>query len=225
MNIEGLGDKIIEKLLSEGLIANAADIYRLKAGDLSSLPKFGEKSAEKLIVAIEKSKRVTLAKLLYALGIRYVGEETSELLAQKFAAAKLSDFLKNISLSTVTDLSAIDGVGAVVAAAVKDYFSRTENIKLLHELEALGITLRPLEVIATKSPISGKVFVLTGELDNFSRDEVKSMIKLAGGHVSSAVSAKTDYLVLGREPGSKYAEAKRLGIKILTEKELFDLIK
>ncbi|MFH0814667.1 MAG: NAD-dependent DNA ligase LigA [Candidatus Falkowbacteria bacterium] len=225
MNIDGLGDKIIEQLANEGMINSFADIYDLKEGDLLELERFAEKSASNLIESINNSKAVTLNKFLFALGILHVGEATSFTLARAFASQDLENFLEKISSAKVEQLEKLEDFGAKVSQSVYDYFHDEKNIKMIKGLSRLGVRLKPMEGLAAKAGISGKVFVLTGELENMTRDEAKESIKRAGGKVSSAVSAKTDFVVVGADPGSKSARAKKLGVKIINEKEFSKLLR
>ncbi len=224
-NIDGLGEGIIEHLLDEGLVANAADIFELKSGDLLALEGFAEKSAAKLTESIGKSKSVALEKLLFALGIRHVGEEGGQLLAQHYSARTISDFIIKIKKITVEELNRIEGVGEIVAQSICDYFQNKDNVDILLKLEKLGVTLKRAEAVKINSVISGKTFVLTGTMSAMSRDEAKQLIKNSGGKVSGSVSAKTDYLVAGEEPGSKLDKAKKLGVKVVDEKEFLGLLK
>jgi DNA ligase (NAD+) len=224
-NIEGLGEGIVERLIDIGLVASAADIFELKAGDLSALEGFAEKSAVKLIASIEKSKSVSLEKLLFALGIRHVGEEGGQLLARHYSGRTISDFIDKIRKATIDELNNIEGVGEVVAQSICDYFQNNDNVGLLLKMEKLGITLKRAEAVQLKSAITGKTFVLTGTMEAMSRDEAKQLIKNSGGKVSGSVSAKTDYLVAGEEAGSKLEKAKKLGVKIIDEKEFLKLVK
>lgn len=223
-NIDGLGEKIVDQLLSEGLIEKPSDIFQLKVGDLQVLDRFAEKSATKLIEAIEKSKKVPLSKLLFALGIRYVGEETADLLAQHFNIKNIKEFLNQITKVTVVEINEIQGIGDKIAQEVFQYFQRPENIEEMEKLSDLGVVLlNEGRGMATKE-LSGKTFVLTGSLESLSRDEAKNLIKKAGGKVSSSMSVKTDYVVAGDDPGSKYKKAQELKVKILTEKEFLSLL-
>jgi DNA ligase (NAD+) len=225
LNIDGLGEKIIEQLLNEGLISSGADIYELTVGDLQPLERFAEKSAEKLIQAIEKSKSVSLAKLLFALGIRHVGEETASLLARYYPSRTIGDFVHKIIAEKQTTLASLDGVGDVSAQSVVEYFAKPENVELLTRLEKSGVTLKHQEKVQEKEGVTGKTFVLTGSLENLSRDEAKQMLKDLGAQVSGSVSKNTDYVVAGADPGSKFDNAQKLGVKILDEKEFLQLIK
>lgn len=218
MNIQGLGGKIVDQLIDAGLIVNAADLYELSEGDLSALPRFAEISARNVIDAIEKSKKVELSRFLFALGIRHVGEETAEILAEHFGS------LTRVKEAELEDLVAIEGIGAVVASGVYAWFRDEGNLSLLERL------LAHVEVENTRKGkgdilLSGKSFVLTGTLESLSRDEAKRMIKEKGGSVSSSVSKQTSYVVVGDKPGSKYDAAQRLGIPILDEKAFLKMIR
>jgi DNA ligase (NAD+) len=224
-NIIGLGDKIIERLLNEGLLHSVTDIFEITAEDITSLERFAEKSAENLVQAIEKSKSVELNKLIYGLGIRYVGEETSALLAGHFPGRTISDFIEKIQAQKVEDFNHIEGVGEKVAQTVYDYFQDKQNIALIKKLEKLGVVLISPTLKHEKAGVTEKTFVLTGALESLSRDEAKQLIKQAGGRVSSTVSARTDYVVAGAGPGSKLNNAKRLGVKIVGEEEFLRILK
>ncbi|MFH0779405.1 MAG: NAD-dependent DNA ligase LigA [Parcubacteria group bacterium] len=226
-NIMGLGDKIIEQLIDEGLLTKETDIFELTKADLLNLERFGEKSAEKLIKSIEASKKITLAKFIYSLGIRYVGEENGEILARHFHRHSISDFINKIRMATVDDLNEIDGIGEKVAESFHDYFHNEKNIKMLEKMAELGIRLGGGQnnVLSVHPLVAHKSFVLTGSLENLSRDEAKQMIKNAGGKISGAVRLKTDYVVAGVEPGSKLKKAKELGVKSIDEKEFLEMLK
>lgn len=230
-NIEGLGDKIAEQLLDEGIISNAADIFELKKGDLEPLERFAEKSADNLIKAIEDSKKIELPKLLYALGIRFVGEETAVLIARnvervtKRKIGDLGEMIKFFPEITKDDWMDIKGIGITSAESLADWFSDSDNIKLLEKMNNRGVDIQILEDLRTsRSTLSNKTFVLTGELRGFTRDEAKDMIRKAGGDISSSVSRKTDYVVVGENPGSKYGKAVELGVEVIGEEEFKKLI-
>ncbi len=216
MNIEGLGSRIVEQLLNAGLIASPADLHKLKAGDIEPLERFAEKSAQNIIEAIKNSKRVSLPRFLFALGIRHVGEETAIDLAQYFGS------LNKIKNASLEDLEKVADIGEVVAKSIYDYFHDKKNLQVIDEL------LKYIEIEKikkTKQTLAGKSFVLTGSLDAMTRDEAKLRIREFGGDVSSSVSKNTDYVVAGEEPGSKYNKAKKLGVKIISEKEFLNLLK
>ncbi len=240
MNIDGLGPKIIDQLLKEGLIRNAADIYELKEGDLEPLERFAQKSAKNLIESIEKSKQIPLYRFINALGILHVGEETALLLARQFSifnAAKLHQFSikPQISISkiikyyqslTLEELEKLSDIGPVVAKSIFDWFRDKRNIKLLERLEEAGVKIiLPEKQKSVKQNLTGKTFVLTGELASLSRDQAKQIIRERGGEVASSVSAKTDLVVAGAGPGSKYDRAKKLGVKIIGEDDFKQLVR
>jgi DNA ligase (NAD+) len=216
MNIEGLGIKIVEQLMSQGLVHDPADIYKLKIGDLQPLERFAEKSAQNTIESISNSKSVNLDKFIFALGIRHVGEETAIDLAQYFGSI---DEIKKTSLN---ELKKVPDIGEIVAKSINDYFNDKNNLVMVNELlDYLEIA----KVIKVKQVLAGKSFVLTGSLDSMTRDEAKSRIRSLGGDISASVSKNTDYVISGKEPGSKYDKAKKLGIKIINETELIKLLK
>lgn len=209
MNIVGLGEKIVEFLMEQGLVTERKDIFELEVGDLSGLEGFKEKSIENLLGAIKESRSVAFSKFIYSLGIRHVGEETAELLADEFKT------LANLRKAKVNKLEAVEGVGDVVAQSVVDWFVDAENAR---ELDGLLSYVKIQKVAGTtKNTLAGKTFVLTGTLSNMSRDEAKARIKSLGGKVSSSVSKETSYVVAGADPGSKYDNALKLGVEILDE--------
>jgi DNA ligase (NAD+) len=218
-DIAGLGKKIVEHLVKEGLIETPADIFTLTKGDLEPLERFAEKSAENLINAIVASKNISLARLINALGINHVGEETAIKLAQEY---KKIDNVMNISLE---DLERIDDVGPQVASSIYNYFKEEKNKKLIRDLLKNGVQIEKVQPLAGNGKLSGKTFVLTGTLSSLSRDEAKEKIRALGGDVSESVSKKTSYVVVGAEPGSKAAKAESLGVTILNEKDFLKLIK
>lgn len=214
LNIDGLGIRIIEQLIAVGLIKNISDIFRLKKDDLVPLERFADKSADNLIESINNSKKVALSKFIYSLGIRHIGEETSILLADRFGSITN---LKNTTLEKIND---IYDIGPKVAESVYEYFHNRENLDLIDDLFELGIKIQNIK---KDHKLIGKTFVLTGSLEKFRRDEVKNIIRSAGGKVGSSVSKNVDYLLAGDEPGSKYEKAKQLDINIINEKEFIDM--
>lgn len=231
-NIDGMGEKIVEHLMSEGLISNAADIFELTAGDLEPLERFAEKSAQNLVESIEKSKKIEFPKFLYALGIRHAGEETAVLIARNLervaynSVKNLEDIIKYFPEIKIEDWLQIKGIGEKSAQSLVFWFNDKNNIKLLEKIKALGVRIIIPEALRVASfKLRGLTFVLTGELKNFTRDEAKDMIRKAGGNISSSVSKNTDYVVAGENPGSKYNKAKELGVKIISEEEFKKLIK
>src|SRR3989344_3811886 len=220
MNIEGLGPKIIDALLDNGLIRDAADIYDLKEGDLEPLKRFGEKSAKNIVNAVNAARTAILPRFLTALGIFHVGEETAELLAKE---AKSVEVLSDMPAE---ELQKIDGIGPKVAESVFDWFKDKRNRELLERLlKRIKIILPEKSPLLENSKIKGKIFVLTGTMESVSRDKAKEEIKLRGGHLSESVSKNTDFTVAGAEPGSKYDKAKKLGVKIIGEKEFLELLR
>lgn len=215
MDIEGLGGKTVDLLVENGLIKGISDIYRLKKEDLVSLPRFAEKSADNLIKAIEKSKEKGLARLIYALGIPNVGEHTARLLAKKFGS------LDKLMKATETDLMAIKEIGPETANSIVNFFKEERNLKEIEELKKFGINM---EYERKKGKLEGKVFVFTGALKNFTREEAKEMVEAEGGTTSNTVSRNVDFVVVGEKPGSKYEKAKELGIKIINEDEFIKML-
>jgi len=230
-DIIGLGPKIIDKLLDAGLISDPADLFKLEVGDiipLESLPRrkpkaflrgFAEKSAQNLIKAIQSKKKITLSKFIYALGIRNVGEETAELLARNFQFSIFN--FQNISLE---ELQQIQDIGPVVAKNIYNWFQNNRNLKFLEKLKKVGVQILE-EAKPKRQPLKGKTFVLTGSLETMTREEAKEKIRSMGGEISESVSKKTNFVICGKEPGSKFQKAKELGIKIINEKEFLNLIK
>jgi DNA ligase (NAD+) len=209
MNIVGLGDKIVEFLMDEGLVTERKDIWELEAGDLTGFEGFKEKSINNLLSSIQKARTVALNKFIYSLGIRHVGEETAELLAKRFGT------FEKLQKASFDELAQIEGVGEVVAQSVLDWFFDKENSL---ELASLLPFLKIEKLKSGGSKFAGLTFVLTGTLSNMSRDEAKKKIKDLGGKVASSVSKNTSYVVAGEDPGSKLSDAQKLGVKILDEK-------
>jgi DNA ligase (NAD+) len=217
MDIDGLGEKIVQQLVEVGLVKEVSDLYQLSEDDLIPLERFAEKSAQNLIQAIEASKRVPLWRLINALGIRYVGEATAQVLAQHFQ--KLEDLMK----APKEELLQVEGVGEQVAASLREFFDNDRNRILIKKLLEAGV--RGLLPEAPRAaPLGGMTFVFTGGLAHFSREEAKAQVATRGGKVSSSVSAKTEYVVAGAEPGNKLAKAQELGVKVLDEAEFRDLL-
>jgi len=217
-DIEGLGGKIIEQLVNEGLISNAADLFKLTKGDIEPLERFAEKAADNLIQSIEESKNVTLSRFIYALGIRHVGEETAVDLANYFGT------LQKLISAPQERLESIPDVGNIVAKSIYEYFDDSKNQKFVQDLIKSGVKIEEVK-IKRHQPLKGKIIVLTGTLESLTRDDAKAKIRSLGGDVSSSVSKNTDFVVVGTEPGSKYGKAKKLGVKIIKEKEFSKIIK
>jgi len=221
LDIEGLGEKLVEQLVDAGLVRTAADIFRLTAPQLADLERMGEKSAKNLVQAIEHARHTTLKRFLYALGIREVGETTAEVLAQYFGSLKALMTADEAALLRVPD------VGPVVAADVAAFFHEPHNRQVIAALRKAGVEWpeRAAAQGVHEGRLSGKTFVLTGALSGMTRDEAKDAIQALGGKVSESVSRKTDYVVVGSEPGSKLAQARRLGTAQLDEQALKRLLK
>lgn len=221
MDIEGLGEKLIDQLVDKGYVRTIPDLYRLTKEKLLQLERMGDKSSENLLQAIERSKRRPLARFLYALGIRYVGEFVAQLLAEHFGS------LRRIMEASFEDLLAIEGIGPKVAEAVWQFFRNPENRAMLEELEALGVVPEEETAEVTASPggpLQGKTFVFTGALSRFSRKEAEELVRQKGGKVANAVSRKVDYLVVGENPGGKLEEARQKNVRILTEEEFYEMM-
>jgi len=217
-DIKGLGKKIVEQLVKEGLVETAADIFVLSKGDLEPLERFAEKSADNLLAAISESKHITLARFINALGVPHVGEETALKLAQEY---KTVDGLMNVDLES---LEKINDVGPQVAASIFNYVKEEKNKKLIADLIQNGVVIEKAQQAISGGKLSGKTFVLTGGLASMSRDEAKEKIRVLGGDVSESVSKKTSYVVVGADPGSKAKKAEQLGVKILDEKDFLILL-
>ncbi len=243
-NIDGMGDRIVEHLLSENLISDAAEIFELEKGDLEPLERFAEKSAQNLIEAIEASKKIAVEKFIFALGIRHVGEETAVLIARainteitnskiqtpNYKIQNLDDIIKYFPGITVEDWTSIKGIGEKSAESLMVWFGDKNNLKVLEKMEQAGV-----EVLMGEKGVKGskegkaklldKTIVLTGELESFTRDEAKDIIRREGGSVSSSVSKNTSFVLAGENPGSKHQKALQLGVKIINEKEFREMIK
>ena len=226
-DIQGLGPKIIDQLMDAGLVSQPADIFLLKEGDLEPLERFAEKSAANLISAIKKAKEITVPRLLIACSIKYVGEETAYLLIEKlnlWVVKSISELIERFRSLTKENLEAIDGIGPKVAQSIINWFSNKKNIEFLKKLEEVGIKLKIEKPTKKNQKLEGKSFVFTGELESISREKAQEKVRELGGKTPSSISKKTDFLVVGKNPGSKYEKAKKWGIKIINEKEFLELI-
>ena len=220
MDIEGLGEKVVELLLKNQLINDYGDLYYLKAQDIAILERMGEKSAQNLLQAIEASKRRALDKVIFALGIRYVGEGAARLFAEHFKS------LDKLMGASVEELAQIPGIGWKTAKSVFDFFRREANLKVIEKLRQAGVTFKMAEEkpVAMDNRFFQKTFVFTGTLSRYSREQASRLIEERGGMVSNSVSRKTDYVVVGTDPGSKLQKAQRLGVRILTEEEFYQML-
>jgi DNA ligase (NAD+) len=218
MNIEGLGDALVAQLLNRGLVKSIADLYSLTAEQLLSLERVGKKSADNLLEEIARSKSASLARVLYGLGIRFVGERTAQLLAEEFGS------MEALMNATPEDLERVNEVGPRVSQAIREFFDEKKNRDLVHKLEKAGLTFTA-EKRKKTSQLEGLTFVLTGTLPNLSREDAKARIESAGGRVSGSVSKKTNYVVAGEDAGSKLDKARELGVKVIDEAALENLLR
>lgn len=221
LNIIGLGDKLVDLLLSEGLVKIPTDLYRLNLDDLKVLPRFGEKSAHNLLASLEQSKGAPLWRFIHALGIRHVGERTSQVLAERFPS------LPRLSQATEEELTAVNDIGPEVAASLAEFFHNPLNEKFLADLNGEELGIRPSVAEPASgpgAPLNGLKFVLTGTLTTFTRAEAKARLTALGAQVMSAISRETDFLVAGEAAGSKLAKAEAAGVKILDEEALVGLL-
>ena len=228
-DIRGLGAKIIDRFIDEGLIKDAADIFTLKEGDIEALPRFGKKSAENIIKEIKNKKTITLPRFIYSLGIVHVGEETAHLLARALNDLNKDQIITPRDLGEIgsrikeDELYAIQDIGPVVAKSIIDYFNDMHHTILLKKLHEGGVRIKQ-EALSRSGRLRGKRFVFTGTLKTLSREAAKEKIRAYGGDVSELVSSKTDYVVAGEEAGSKLEKAKELNVKIVSEEEFLALI-
>ncbi|MBN1631913.1 MAG: NAD-dependent DNA ligase LigA, partial [Thermoleophilia bacterium] len=245
MDIDGVGDKLVERLLALGLIRDAADLYELEAAQLAGLERLGEKSAANIVAAVKASKGRRLPRVIFALGIPHVGIENAELLVRRFGSVEA------LREASVEEISETPGIGPIIAEAVREYFRDPRNLDFIARLERAGVTVAAPSGVgpeagaragaegagaaggaggagggdaAETGPLAGKTLVLTGTLPSWSRQEATDRIVAAGGRVSGSVSAKTDYVVVGEDAGSKLNRAQELGIAILDEAGLRELL-
>jgi DNA ligase (NAD+) len=218
MDIEGLGYKLLEQMVDKKLIEDQAGLYFLTRDDLMKMDRMGDKLAENLLEAVDRSRKPRLANLIYALGIRNVGTHLAAVLAKHFKS------IHNLADQNVEDLTQVHEIGPVVAQSLFTFFHNPKNIAVLRKMEKGGVVFPVEEGETAETSLAGKTFVLTGGLDAFTRDEARQIIEGMGGRISSSVSRKTDFVVVGKDPGSKYDDARRLGISTLTEKEFRELV-
>jgi DNA ligase (NAD+) len=218
MDIEGLGEKLIDQLVEKGLVRDYGDLYYLSRDTLVALERMAEKSADNLVQALENSKKTTLSRFIYALGIRHVGEHLSGLLAGHFGT------LKGLMKASEAELTAIREVGPQVARSLRIFFDNPRNLEVLEKILAGGVAIVG-EKSSGKRPLAGKTFVITGRLAGMTRDQAKEKIETLGGKTASQVSGKVDFLITGEDPGSKLDRARELKVPVLTEEEFFQLLK
>ncbi len=217
MNIEGMGDSLVDQLTSAKLVTNIADVYRLTKDKLLSLERMGDKSAQNILNEIEKSKKLPLERVIYGLGIRMVGERTAEFLAEHFGS------MDKLMKASEEELTEVNEVGPRIAHSIREFFDEPKNVALVERLRAAGLQFKG-EVKQRGTKLAGMTFVLTGTLPTYSRDDAKKMIEDAGGKVSGSVSKKTSYVVAGEEAGSKLDKAKELGVKVIDEAALLGML-
>ena len=224
-NIEGLGPKILTRFMDEGLISDAADIFELEKGDIESLPRFGEKSAENIVAEIASKKELPAEKLIYSFGVKHVGEETARTIAKVIRNGKTpSDIFEYLKSIPEEELQGLPDVGPRVAEAIREWFNQGKNEEFARKLTENGVIISAEKEKGTKK-LSGKTFVFTGTLLRIEREDAKDIVRSLGGNVSESVSKKTDYVVAGENPGSKYDRAAELGVRILSEDDFKNLIK
>jgi len=227
-NIEGMGPKIVERLMDEGLISDAADIFEIEKGDVSSLPRFGDKSAENLVSEISEKKKLPIERLIYSFGIKHVGEETARTLAKEIRGegemtpSELFDEFRSFDTDRLKDMP---DVGPKVAEAIMDWFRDEKNKNLCEKLTRSGVRALLSGTEKTEGKLTGKTFVFTGTLSMLDRPEAKEMVIKSGGETSETVGKNTDYVVAGDNPGSKYDKAVKTGVTVLTEEDFLKLIK
>jgi DNA ligase (NAD+) len=220
IDIEGLGEKLVDQLVDGNVIRTLPDLYRLGLSGLAALERMGEKSAQNLLVALEKSKRTALPRFLFGLGIRHVGESTARDLARHFGR------LDAIMDATVEQLLEVPDVGPIVAESIHTFFAQPHNREVVEQLRACGVSWEEGEPVARASkPLTGKTVVLTGTLPTLTRDEAKDLLEAVGAKVAGSVSKKTDYVIAGTEAGSKLDKARELGVPVLDEEGLQRLVR
>jgi DNA ligase (NAD+) len=217
MNIDGMGDALVNQLTERGLVKSVADLYKLTKGDLLSLERMGDKSAQNVLDEIEGSKKLPLERVIFGLGIRFVGERTAEFLAEHFGS------IDALMKASVEELEEVNEVGPRIAESIAEFFQEPKNRQLVERLREAGLTFKGKKK-ERGTKLAGKTFVLTGSLAKYSRDQAKKMIEDAGGRVSGSVSKKTDYVVAGTDAGSKLDKAKELGVEVIGEKEMEGMV-
>lgn len=218
MNIDGLGEKIVDQLVEKNMVKDLADLYSLKLDEVAELERMAEKSAQNLLDEIEASKKNSLSRLIYALGILFVGERTGQLLAEHFSS------LDELAAASQEQLEEVPEVGPKVANSIVQFFSEPANLQLVKKLEKAGVRPKVVKREVKSDKLAGQAFVFTGGLEHRSREDAGELVKQHGGKVAGSVSKKTDYVVVGSDPGSKYDKAKELGVPILSEAEFEKLI-
>ena len=219
MDIEGMGEAVVAQLVNKNLVHSFSDIYKLKLEDLLGLELFKDKKAGNLISGIEKSKSKPLSRLIFALGIRHVGEKAAYVLARRFGS------MKKLMLAEIDEIDGISEVGPVMAESIAEYFSLPQIRQLIKELGKAGLNFKEEEIETKETPLTGKTVVFTGEMSGYSRQQAEALARKVGANPSSSVSKSTDFVVTGENPGSKYDKARQLGVKIINEKEFSAMIR
>lgn len=217
MDIENLGESLINQLVETGLVKNFADLYKLSKNDLITLERMAEKSAKNVIDAIEKSKSQPLWRLIAALAIRYIGAQSAQILAEHFGS------LQTLINADFTELKEIDQIGPTMAKGIRQYFDDEKNLAVINQLINAGLNIVQQQ-IARSDQLAGKTFVVTGTLENFTRQQIEQTIKNKGGKTTSSVTKKTDFVLTGKDPGSKLNKAKQLGVKVISENQFLEII-
>ncbi|MBV9341918.1 MAG: NAD-dependent DNA ligase LigA, partial [Acidobacteria bacterium] len=217
MNIDGMGEALVTQLTERGMVKDVADIYKLSKSDLLTLERMGEKSAQNVLDEIERSKRLPFERVIYGLGIRFVGERTAQFLARHFGS------LDELMNAGEEELQQVEEIGPRIARSIAEFFAEPKNRELVEELRTAGLALRGQKK-ERGTKLAGKTFVLTGTLVTYTREQAKKIIEDAGGRVSGSVSKKTDYLVAGADAGSKLDRAKELEVEVIDEKGLEELL-
>jgi DNA ligase (NAD+) len=218
MNIETLGEKVADQLVETGMISNLADLYALKKKDFLELERFAEKSAQNLHEEIEGSKTVPFDRFIYALGIRHVGRYIARLLAETYES------VDELAGAGYEDLVAVDQIGPQIAESICSFFGSTRNMNSIRRMFELGVSPKPVKG-PEEQPLEGKTFVFTGSLEGFSRDEAEELVESLGGRAASSVSGNTDYLVRGKDPGSKLEKAEDEGVEIIDEERFREIVR
>lgn len=218
LDIEGVGPAQIDQVIERGLVHDPADLFTLTMEDLLTLDRMGQKLATKILASIEASKQTTLARLIYGLGIRHVGEHVAQVLAEHFGS------MASIEAASEEDLSNVQEIGPVIASSIVHFFGEPDNLKVIEKLQATGIDPRGPERIEARAGFAGKTFVFTGALQQFTREDAEEKARLLGAKATTSVSKKTDYVVAGENAGSKLEKARKLGIPVLTEQEFLDML-
>jgi DNA ligase (NAD+) len=225
LNIEGLGDSLVDQLAEKGLVKTVADLYELTEEKLLTLERMGKKSAQNVLAEIENSKKLPLERVIFGLGIRFVGERTAQFLAEHFGSmdALIEAATKKNEEESIAELQQVEEIGPRVSAAVREFFDEPKNLQLIERLKKAGLQMKGVKK-ERGTQLAGMTFVLTGSLGKYSRDEAKKMLEDAGAKVSGSVSKKTSYVVAGEEAGSKLDKAKELGVKVIDEEGMEKLL-